>query len=271
MKKLGEIQMPEVTSAQLAKLDPSIPYLIMLKEGTPDRVTTELIAFLGKCNVMATVLVGNPKDLRIFASFPWSVAPQLIRPDIHALTLEPPSQIAEILRKNFISSIHDDAEAVEVLYQRIRANGINDPMNQTALEAMVRCSIMRFQVLDELFRISDPLRRPAPTTTKRLTEAAPEVTTYDVSAVLEVLVEFSPDELKEQHKTSDTMLALAASIAKTGVNDAIQDDLLKLQNKNVLMSGVLTALRAVAPEIKATKTRRTTTKSAVKRTPSKKK
>jgi hypothetical protein len=278
--------MPKVDSAQLARLDPTVPYIIVLPTSTPQNAVTNLVAFLGKLNVMATILVGEPKDFKIFASIPWVVSATKPLPDIHPLVLLHEAaegyeaDVAKVLNKNFVSALHDDAEAVQVLYGRVKAFGITDSQVQTTVDAMVRCSILKFQVFNDLNHLAATygyvVQKPAlpagnfdPETGKP--SPAPSVDKYDtlVAQLSQELTGYLNEDLKGNAGVQDRVLELSQKIAKNGLTPEVETSVLKLQNENVLMSGVMTLLRGMdlpKPKVKTkraagTATKKRTTKS----------
>lgn len=254
IQKMGEVKMPEVSSAQLARLDPSVPYIILLPERTENRIVQELIAYLGKVNVMATVLVGNPTNFRLFANFPWNVSPIRTQADPHNLNV-PDTALGKVFKRNFISAIHDDAEAAEALYTALQTRGL-DSEGLTTMEAMIRCGIFRFQVLAELRRV--PSIQPNPNPVQQQL-AAPQTDLGKVQEILDVLLELTDEDQKKSERVQNDLHALAVEIGKSGVTSKIETEVLKLQNAGILMSGVMSQLRALAPahEVKAPRKRAT--------------
>ena len=76
LEKIGEINWTEIEGAKLVKLDPSIPYIISLPKSTTNTEVERITAFFGQANIHATVIVGDPKDFKIFGSFPWFTVPR---------------------------------------------------------------------------------------------------------------------------------------------------------------------------------------------------
>ena len=76
LEKIGEINWTEIEGAKLIKLDPSVPYIISLPKNTGIQEAERITAFFGQANIHATIIVGDPKDFKIFGSFPWFVQPR---------------------------------------------------------------------------------------------------------------------------------------------------------------------------------------------------
>ena len=76
LQKMGEVQLTPIEGAQLLKLDPSIPYVIVVPKNTHAGQIEKTLAFLGANNVCATLIAGDPKDFQVFASVPWNVRSQ---------------------------------------------------------------------------------------------------------------------------------------------------------------------------------------------------
>lgn len=256
LQKLGEIKFPEVNSAQLARLDPSIPYIILLPDRTPDRVVNELIAALGKANVLATVLVGEPKNFRLFASTPWSVTPQSFKKDVHPLKLEPASEFGKVLEKYFVSSEHEHYEAVTTLYSLVITNQVERSLAIMVIEEMVRAGILRFEILLHLGSVAPAEPNEVAKQIKsakgpRRVPALPEVVMYPLASILESLQEFLNEDIKKGGDVPTAVQNLAIVVQSNGVTSSVEEEVLRLQNANVLMSGVLTHLRSNFPAPKA--------------------
>ena len=156
LQKLGEIPLSKIDGAELLKLDPSVPYLIIVSERTPTDVVKELVAFLGRSNVLATVIQGDSKAFKIFGSFPWNVRPISLQETPHSLDL-PDDELAALLKSYFISPNHEDAESVQELYGLIKSQiqstslVVND-----AVVGMIQNKILRSGVLMALYKHEFP-------------------------------------------------------------------------------------------------------------------
>lgn len=80
LTKLGEIKFRSIDTAHLLKLDPAIPYLVVVDYKATTEDIQKLTEHLSRSNVFATIIVGDPSKFRVFASFPWVVQPAVSTP-----------------------------------------------------------------------------------------------------------------------------------------------------------------------------------------------
>lgn len=153
--KMGEIQLTPIDGGQLLKLDPNIPYIIIVPEKTSEAVIQKTLAFLGQGNVLATIIAGDPKTFRVFGSFPWNIRPQSFRNDPHPLDL-PEGPLADLLRAYFISPLHDDAVRAEAVYVMAQEHGFTSPIVHDALAELLWKKAFRPGVVAAMHKMSKP-------------------------------------------------------------------------------------------------------------------
>ena len=75
---MGQTQLTRLQGVDLLRLDPGVPYLIVLPPDTPTDTVHQLVGFFSRGNIYATVLVGDYSKLRVLQSLPWRVESALL-------------------------------------------------------------------------------------------------------------------------------------------------------------------------------------------------